>query len=200
MDAIHGISGAACRLSEFDAVPSTRVEVAERRNFDLANEFFHMLTWDEMPPKHVQQAGDVGGNRVQQLANNFAATLLMLAAVIETGVDWAQWEQKDLISTLNTTADNSGVTSSALRWRSVDLKKLKPGVARRIPESVLKNISGKSLPDQPPLFSRGFVEVLAEAIYQGYISVRRAAGLVGLVLEDLQQVFSDHGVDCAVEL
>ena len=200
VDAFRGISGAACRLPEFDAVLIARGEVPGRRNFDLAHEFFHILTWDEMPPKHVEQAGDFGGNRVEKLANNFASALLMPRTALEASVDWAQLEKKDLISKLNTTADKLGVTSSALSWRLVSLKKLSQSIARSIPDSALKNNGGKSPPDPPPLFSRAFVEILGEAIDQGYISVRRAAGLVGLVVEDLQQVFSDHDVDCAIEL
>ena len=180
VDAFRGISGAACRLAEFDAVLIARGEVPGRRNFDLAHEFFHILTWDEMPPKHVEQAGEFGGNRVEKLANNFASALLMPRTAPETDVDWSQLEMKDPISQLNTTADELGVTSSALRRRLVALKKLNQRIARSIPDSARKNNGGKRFPDQPPLFSRPFLEVLAEAIDQGYISVRRAAGLVEL--------------------
>ena len=35
------------------------------RNFDLAHELFHILTWDAMPPEHVEDASDMGGNRVE---------------------------------------------------------------------------------------------------------------------------------------
>ena len=38
VDAQEGISGAACRLPELDAVLIARREVAGRRNFDLAHE------------------------------------------------------------------------------------------------------------------------------------------------------------------
>ena len=77
VDAQEGISGAACRLPKLDAVLIARREVAGRRNFDLAHELFHILTWDAMPPEHVEVASDFGGNRVEQLANNFAASVLM---------------------------------------------------------------------------------------------------------------------------
>ena len=71
VDAYRGISGAACRLPELDAVLIARNEVKGRRNFDLAHELFHILTWEAMPPEHVEDAQDFGGNRVEQLANNF---------------------------------------------------------------------------------------------------------------------------------
>ena len=52
VDADRGISGAACRLPELDAVLIARHEVEGRRHFDLAHELFHLLTWDAMPPEH----------------------------------------------------------------------------------------------------------------------------------------------------
>jgi XRE family transcriptional regulator, fatty acid utilization regulator len=68
VDAFEGISGAACRLPELDVVLINRYEVAGRRHFDLAHELFHILTWDAMPPEHAEEAREVGGNRVEQLA------------------------------------------------------------------------------------------------------------------------------------
>ena len=50
VDAYEGISGAACRLPDLDTVLIARGEVRGRRNFDLAHELFHILTWDAMPP------------------------------------------------------------------------------------------------------------------------------------------------------
>ncbi len=60
VDAIDGISGAACRLPELDVVLINRHEVAGRRNFDLAHELFHILTWDTMPPEHAEEATEYG--------------------------------------------------------------------------------------------------------------------------------------------
>ena len=152
-----------------------------------------------MPPKHVEEAADHGGNRVEQLANSFASALLMPRSALESQ-DWIQLDMDDLIASLNNTADELGVTSSALRWRLVALKKLAKSVARSIPKSTLRNNGRQVSPDLPPLFSRLFAEVFAKAIDEGYVSVRRAASVVGLAVEDLQQLFSDHGIDCRVEL
>jgi len=72
VDAIDGVSGAACRLPDLDAVLINRHEVPGRRNFDLAHELFHILTWDAMPPEHVEESTEQSKSRVEQLANNFA--------------------------------------------------------------------------------------------------------------------------------
>ena len=76
-DAIDGVSGAACRLPDLDVVLINRHEVAGRRNFDLAHELFHILTWDAMPPEHLEEATETSKIRVEQLANSFASALLM---------------------------------------------------------------------------------------------------------------------------
>ncbi len=77
VDAFQGISGAACRLPELDVVLINRHEVVGRRHFDLAHELFHILTWDAMPPEHSEEARETGGNRTEQLANNFASAVLI---------------------------------------------------------------------------------------------------------------------------
>ena len=83
VDAIEGVSGAACRLPDLDAVLINRHEVPGRRNFDLAHELFHILTWDAMPPEHVEDASEQSKIRVEQLANNFASAVLMPAEVLD---------------------------------------------------------------------------------------------------------------------
>ena len=89
VDADRDISGAACRLREMDAVLIARREVAGRRHFDLAHELFHILTWDAMPPEHSEAAQETDGNRVEQLANNFAAAVLMPSASLRRFDGWA---------------------------------------------------------------------------------------------------------------
>ena len=203
VDAQEGISGAACRLPELDAVLIARGEVAGRRHFDLAHELFHVLTWDAMPPEHVEDAVETGGNRVEQLANNFAAALLMPTAALSPFGDWARMDQAELVAQLNAAADELRVTSSALRWRLVALRKLTKAKARAIPEAALRNNGrGSALAESaaPALFSKPFLEVLAAAMDQGHISVRRAAALVGLAMEDLQELFEVHGIEHAIEL
>lgn len=200
VDAYRGIFGAACRLPELDVVLIACGEVAGRRNFDLAHELFHILTWEAMPPKHVENVGEFGGNRVEQLANNFAAAVLMPKAALEPLGDWNMLNMDGLITRLNSVADELEVTSSALRWRLVALRQLNKAKARSISEAALRNNGRQPSATSPPLFSKSFVEVMAKAIDQGHISVRRAAALVNLTMEDLGELFSTHGVDHAINL
>src|SRR5690606_34934542 len=126
-------------LPELDAVLINRHEPAGRRHFDLAHELFHILTWDAMPPEHSEEARETGGNRVEQLANNFASALLMPTASLDGFGDWTTIAKHDLPARLNATADALQVTASALKWRLVALGRLKPAAAHSVPDAALRN-------------------------------------------------------------
>ena len=201
VDAQQGISGAACRLPKLDAVLIARSEVAGRRHFDLAHELFHILTWDAMPPQHVEDASDLGVGRVEQLANNFAAAVLMPSSALRQFDDCARLNADELIARLNAVADELQVTSSALRWHLAALRRLTKARAQAIPEDALRNNGHEPVPcEQPPLFSKPFAELLAAALGQGCISVRRTASLCGLGIEELEELFAAHGVEHEIEL
>lgn len=201
VDATAGISGAACRLPEMDAVLIARREVPGRRHFDLAHELFHVLTWETMPPEHSEEAGETGGNRVEQLANNFAGAVLMPVGALERFGDWSHLEGEELVVRLNSAADELHVTSSALSWRLVALGALTKAAVRSLPETALRNNGHDEVETvPPPLFSKPFMEVVGLAIDKGLVSVRRAAALLGGSIEDLVDLFTRHGVKASVEL
>ena len=197
VDALEGISGAACRLPDLDAVLINRSEVIGRRHFDLAHELFHILTWDAMPPNHVEDASERSKIRVEQLANNFASAVLMptnmLARFEPARVDDVRW--------LNDTAEALQVTATALKWRLVALGRLDAAQANTIPDATLRN-NGRDIRGRkpPPLYSKGFMEVVALAINQGHLSARKAADLLDMTLDDLTDLFATHGVKAAIDL
>ena len=195
VDANRGISGAACRLPELDSVLIARHEVEGRRHFDMAHELFHLLTWDAMPPEHLEEARETGGNRVEQLANNFAAAVLMPADTVARFGHWSEPGRPELIARLNAVADELQVTASALKWRLVALGALTPATARAIPDGALRRNGRKNVEKAPPaLFARTFMEIFGLAIGDGLVSVRRAAALLDLNVEDLSDLFEVHGV------
>jgi XRE family transcriptional regulator, fatty acid utilization regulator len=197
VDAIDGISGAACRLPDLDAVLINRNEVVGRRHFDLAHELFHILTWDTMPPDHVEDASERSKIRVEQLANNFASAVLMPADVL------ARFEPAKAgdVRWLNDTAEALQVTATALKWRLVALGRLDAVQANKIPDTALRNNGRDIAGRQPPaLYSKAFMEVIALAIDEGQMSTRKAADLLDTTLEDLAKLCTAHGVKVALEL
>jgi len=109
------ISGAACHLPEFNTILINRREPDGRRAFDFAHELFHVLTWKNMPPEWVDtdSPSRTKAQRVEHLANNFAAALLMPRRVVEDR--WrGRGANEDIHDWINGTADDFGVTARAL--------------------------------------------------------------------------------------
>ena len=201
VDAPHGVSGAACQLPELEAALISRREVIGRRSFDLAHELFHLLTWDAMPPEHSEEINGIGRNRVEQLANNFAGAVLMPTRILKPFGTWSSLAPDNLIERLNSVADRLEVSSSALRWRLAALGELSQRVAKSLPEERLRYNGREAVKGDPPArFSRLFMKVIGGAIDQGLVSVRRAARLLDLTVEDLADTFAAHQVPCSVEL
>ncbi len=196
VDAIEGISGAACRLPDLDVVLINRREVPGRRHFDLAHELFHILTWDTLSPEHVEEAVETSRNRIEQLANSFASGLLMPSRVLDGFGGWSDLVDRKLATKLNATAKALLVTASALKWRLVAAGRLSAAVARSVPDTALRHNGRKGKEaNPPPLFSRHFIEVIAKALVQGHISVRKVAAVLDVPTEDLSELFRSYGVD-----
>ena len=203
VDAVKGISGAACRLPEFDTVLINRTEVPGRRYFDLAHELFHVLTWDAMTPEHVEAPTETSSNRVEQLANNFASALLMPAPVLDRFDGWSSLDRDGLIDKLKSVADQLHVTASALKWRLAALHRLPRVRAQEIPDAALRNNGHRTVAPErtpPTLFSKPFAEVIARALDEGRISARKAADLLDLTIDDLPDLLRAHGIEASVDL
>jgi Zn-dependent peptidase ImmA (M78 family)/DNA-binding XRE family transcriptional regulator len=200
-DAIDGVSGAACRLPDLDVVLINRHEVAGRRNFDLAHELFHILTWDAMPPEHLEEATETSKIRVEQLANSFASALLMPdTSLRQFGVDEINPLTDDVIRWLRETADMLQVTATALKWRLVALGFIDPARARTISADALRKPRRTADGAPPPLFSKPFMQVLGQAIDEGRVSARRVADLLHLTIEDLRDLFDRYSVEAPLDL
>jgi len=124
-----------------------------RRNFDLAHEFFHIITWDLFTEKEIYQDNMIGESRVDQLADVFAATLFLPEKEIRE-----DFERKIIdksISNLNLIyiARDFNVPLEALLLRLVNLgllnkEKIHDELDKvRIPDKVPTHSGGKVPPD-----------------------------------------------------
>jgi len=204
VDAPKGISGAACRLPGLNTILINRNEPEGRRNYDLAHECFHLLSWDQMPPEHTEQAeadhrGKGKQKRIEQLADNFAAALLMPSPVL--GPIWDARGNKDIHLWLNQTASDFLVTAKALRWRLINLGWLAKADQLDIQEARL-TANGRPEAEQrkPRLYDEDFVRRFHTAIETGGLSVRRSASLLGFTIEDLADLFRDYGLPVPFDL
>lgn len=198
VDAPAGISGAASQLPGLQTILVNRREPPGRRSFDLAHELFHLLTWDAMPPRRVEplEVKSAKGNRVEQMAESFAAALLMPQPVIDRR--WKARADEALPAWASHTAAELQVSVPALLWRLVNLGFISrsemeaAGAAPRPPSRVR--------PEMPLLFSRPFVERVSAAVEAGRLSLRRASSLLGLTLAELAALCAAHGCPLSYDL
>jgi len=199
VDAPESISGAASRLGGVDAVILNRRESPARRNYDLAHEVFHLLTWDSMPPPRLaQDRREPSAKRIEELANNFAAALLMP----EDGVR-AQWPQvpgEDLAGRIPGIATRFAVSAPAMKWRLVNLgllsKKAAPTDAQLT--SVAAPVQGRDVLPAP--FNNRLIALMHRAVEAGELSVRKAAAILGTTSYGLAEVFRAHGRTLSYEV
>jgi Zn-dependent peptidase ImmA (M78 family)/DNA-binding XRE family transcriptional regulator len=184
------ISGAVCHLPEMGVILVNRQESAARRNYDLAHELFHVLTWERMKPAH-RESNSVEARertkRVEQLADNFAAALLMPRVSLNELLDPARLKD---VGHLMEVAQKLQVSITALGWRLLSLGRINE--ATRL---ALLQGQRTEMKDQPPqLFSAGFVKLLHVALDKGRISARKAAKGLGLSLNQLSELFPAYGL------
>jgi Zn-dependent peptidase ImmA (M78 family)/DNA-binding XRE family transcriptional regulator len=204
VEAPKGISGAACQVPGVNAIFINRREPEGRRNFDLAHEVFHLLTWEQMPPEHkepieVNHRGKGRHKRVEQLAENFAAALLMPERELEPL--WRARSDENINAWLNRTAPAFLVSAKALKWRLTNLGWLSKADHMDIREAKL-TANGRPPREQqnPRLFCEGFVRRMHTGLAKGQLSVRRAASLLEITIEELAQLFRDYQLPVPFDL
>jgi len=184
------ISGAFCHLNDLGAILINRNESEGRRNYDLAHELFHALTWDLMQPEHREtnsQEDRTKGKRIEQLADNFAAALLMPMESLNTLIDPDRREEAAHIADV---AGRLRVTTQALGWRLFNLKWISDST-----RAALSYERPTRFPaTQPNRYSLGFVVMLHKAIDGGQLSARKAAKALGMNLTQLAELFPEHGL------
>jgi Zn-dependent peptidase ImmA (M78 family)/transcriptional regulator with XRE-family HTH domain len=190
VDMPDGISGAACQIPGADTILVNRKDSVGRRNFDIAHELFHVLTWDALPPERVDREHPSGykAKRIEQLADNFASALLMPRSILEplwnvrdkSGMDMKTWSIA--------VAMELKVSTWALGCRLKTLGYITD-------EEILKRDEERNVRDIPALFSRNFMERASQALEQADVSVMRLIKLLGITGRGgLKELFKFHGI------
>ena len=192
----ESISGATCHIQDMGVILINRNEAETRCFFDLAHELFHALTWDAMKPEHRESNSvedRAKGKRIEQLANNFAAALLMPEASLEQLIDK---HRIDVVSHLADIAFQLRVTPVALSWRLLNLK----WIGRETQDALQQEFQRPSVAGAPKRFSPAFINMLHTAIDRGHLSARKAAKAIGATLPDLVDLFAEHSLPSPFDL
>lgn len=176
-----------------------------RRNYDLAHELFHLLTWDfagsdDAPNSHTWAESE------EKLADSFAAGLLMPADALREAVGTRLRDGKLPLAALFEIAREFDVSVETLVWRIHVLyggtpaeKDRAKGMIQRAREaaSLFENRTQEVPPERPARF----LSLALAALRAGEISVGRFAEYVGTTRQRAMQVVEQElGDDEGLEL
>jgi Zn-dependent peptidase ImmA (M78 family)/DNA-binding XRE family transcriptional regulator len=202
VDAPAQVSGGACNLPEISTIFINRTHSLGRRNFTLAHELFHLLTWTNMPPPKFDfetesTAAEVKQSRQEHLADQFAAALLMPFASLEE--KWKSFDSATMAfkKWVTKTAEFFLVSPKALhnrlRWVQEYIALLKEYLKLE-PEKLHYDVPA------PSLYSAVFIKRLHAALTKGLLTARKAAELLDLSLDGLSDLFSTYQLDPCYDL
>lgn len=190
---------AACTVSE-DCGPAVLLNAGSvrwRRNFDLAHEFFHVLTWSIFR-KGEGESGQCAGESEEKLANAFASRLLMPDEAVRTELDRSFERGRMTFSRLFDVARKFDVSVEALVWRMVFLDYMKQEEAPRIIERYRNNArlieSGRER-DEPPERPVRFMALAYRAVRSGEMSMGRFAEYMGISRSDAKRIMAEAPED-----
>ncbi len=172
-----------------------------RRNFDLAHEFFHIITWENFTPEeiYVDEAG--GKSKVERLADIFAASLLLPEEEIRK--EFEDRINNKSVSYLNLMeiARDFDVSIEALLWRLVNLGLLKKeNIREELEKGIIKDIDKKhrhtdwSEKDKPYLSTK-YISLAIKAFHLGKISKGKFAEYVGEKYSAVPSFLKKYGYD-----
>lgn len=187
---LHGSAASACG-SFGKAIALNADEVPWRRNFSLAHELFHLLTWGFLSPKKADTV-TTWPDRIEQLADVFASALLLPADALLEHIKQPKEAYKHQVPLrrLIDVARAFDVSTAALLWRLVSLGHMKKAIVEGLlaDSSFLREDSAAFGPLSPPerLPSR-FLRLLETAYLKGEVSVGRVAEMLGQSLPETRQ-------------
>jgi len=172
-----------------------------RRNFDLAHEFFHLITWEDFAPEEIYQDETRGKSRIEQSADVFAAFLLLPEEEVR---DEFEKRTKDKsISYLNLVdiARDFNVSIEALLWRLVNLGLLKrENIQAELEKGTIKDIDKKHrhtdwAETERPHISAKYISLAIKAFHLGKISKGKLAEYVGEKYSAIPLFLKKYGYD-----
>lgn len=186
------ISGAMCRLHDLEVIMINRRESQVRRNYDVAHELFHALTWDMLQPDHRESADSEAmpqkRRRIEQLADNFASSVLMPKSSLIHFIDKARYGDPRHLAEV---ACQLQVSTQALAYRLFNLKMIDQPTRDALCEP--NGAALKCMAEPPKLLSETFVSLLHDGIARGHTSARKAAKALSMTLEQLAELMREYG-------
>lgn len=190
---------AACTFSpRFGAaVLLNSKNVRWRRNFDLAHELFHLLTWTVFRQSTAEPSA-IPSEREEKLATCFARNLLMPEEVLREAVDVKRRGSGKVGSDgLFEIAREFDVSVEAVLWQigfvfGSDSERIQAAIDRLRGQIVFWDGRGRDAPADRPL---RFQALARQSLRKGLISTGRYAEYVGISRRDAMRVVEEDAVE-----
>ncbi len=197
-----GDSGsAASTIGEFGkAILINSSDAPWRRNYNLAHEFFHLITWDTFSQEEIFSESSKEKNNVERWADAFASVLLLPAEEVRKEflkrLDGKSIEYISLVEI----AREFRVSIEALLWRLVNLNLIKKKVVLEcLEKGEIKDIDKKMritdwMDDKAYLSSR-YITLAIKALQRGSLSKAKFAEYVNKPFSEVSSFLKKNGYD-----
>lgn len=175
---------AACTYSDRcgAAVLLNSNSVRWRRNFDLAHELFHLLTWNVFRQRESSLVAESSAQE-EKLATCFARNLLMPQEPLRIAINAYECDPSDLsFDDLFQVARQFDVSVEALLWQMTFIYNLHPEVIQAKIEQLRGRMAfwdGRQH-DTPPSRPLRFEALANEALHKGLLSMGKYAEYLGI--------------------
>lgn len=184
---------AACAWGDFGAgIALNASEVSWRRNFSLAHELFHLVTWEYLGPEHVDTHSGWSAH-IEKLANAFASSLLLPESALLESLSVHRSEKGITWHGLVMVAREFDVSTEALLWRLVTLSMVPEKQVRLLlADPVFRDIDRKTFAPihEPDLLPERYLRLLESSYLRGDVSAGRIAEMTGKNLADVHSLLA----------
>ena len=152
-----------------------------RRNFDLAHELFHLLTWSMFRTGEGEMTRMAAGQKEETLANVFASSLLLPAEAVRSALAAKLRDEKMGYAAVYDIARQFDVSAEAVLWQLYKLKLLKRGVNAERVKKIAQKIAEMSpvyeerRDTAPPKWPERYQALAMKALRAGEMSIGRFA-------------------------
>lgn len=145
-----------------------------RRNFDLAHELFHIITWNIFS---LEEIGDgTRKTKPEKYADSFAASLLLPKEPLFDSLKEISADEKLKLVDIIELAKEFGVSSEAVLWRLFNLNQIrKSRVEKILNDPEFRNLDrclrrGLYAEQKPEKFPQRYISLACRCLMQGKIS------------------------------
>lgn len=175
-----------------------REQAPWRHNFSFAHELFHLVTRATISKESVGDNQSLA-DKVERLANEFAANLLLPADVLEVEIEARVKHDKISYGDLVELARDFDVSTEALLWRMVHCRRLTADQVRTILNDPSFRSTDRSTMlanwRRPSPLPERFVRLAFLAYKRAKLSRARLAQLLETSLPDLSAILLEYGFE-----